>query len=180
MKTSLMRALLALSMPFVCVAALAAEAAAPPFDAKIVTKKGDDAVAIKQEGDKVILSVTSRTGIGKATVTPAAKWPKTVVLRLHLRGLESLRLSDGRTTLEAAVSSHGDGAVRLSLRDGNNEKPIDAKSPYWTEIRILDGQGQPVKKLPPTDGCFELEIPQALLQGEAKPLELFWIDFYRG
>jgi len=152
----------------------------PPFDPKIVTKKGDDAVAVKREGEKVILAVTSRSGIGKATITPAAKWPKMAVLRLHLRGLESLRISDGQTTLEASVSSHGDGAVRLNLRDGNNEKPVDAKSPYWTEVRILDAQGKPVKKLPLQDGCFELQIPSALLPGEGKTLELFWIDFYRG
>lgn len=164
---------------FLATPAVAA-AELPPFEPKIVVKKGDDAVAVKREGEKVVLSITSRSGIGKATVTPAGKWPKTVVLRLHLRGLESLRISDGRTTLEGAVSSHGDGAVRLALRDGNDENPVDAKSPYWTEVRILDGEGKPIKKLPPADGCFELLVPQALLPGEGKPLELSWIDFYRG
>lgn len=174
------RLLMALSVAIVCAGALANEAPAPPFEPKIVTKEGDDAVAVKREGEKVVLAVTSRSGIGKATITPAAKWPKMVVLRLQLRGLESLRISDGRTTLEVSASSHGDGGVRLSLRDGNDEKPVDAKSPYWTDVRILDGQNKPMKKLPPADGCFELELPAALMPGEGKPLELSWIDFYRG
>jgi hypothetical protein len=152
----------------------------PQFDAKVVTKNADDSVAIKHDGEKVVLAITSPRGIGKATVTPAAKWPKTVVLRLHLHGLESLRISSGQTTLAASASSHGDGATRLYLIEDGKEKPIDAKSAYWTELRILDAKGKPVKKIPLTDGYFELEIHSPLLQGEAKPLELSWIDFYRG
>ena len=91
--------------------------------------------------EKVILAVMrAAASIGKATITPAAKWPKTVVLRLHLRGVKSLRISDGRTTLEVAVSEPRRRRARWASADGNDEKPVDAKSPYWTEVRILDGE----------------------------------------
>ncbi len=48
------------------------------------------------EKDIATLDVSSPSGIGDATVTlTKGKWPTTVVLRLHLRGLESVAVSNG-------------------------------------------------------------------------------------
>ena len=158
--------------------ALAAETQ-PAFD--ITTRKPEDRVAVAAAADGVIFTVSSRSGIGSATITPqGAAWPKSVVVRLRLAGLESLRISQAKTTLSAAVSSHGDNRTTLQLLEADKEKQIDRNSPYWTEIKILDAQGKPTRKVPVKDGYFELTLPARLLRGEPKSLSLSWIDFYRG
>ena len=62
------------------------------------------------------------------------------MLRLHLKGLENIKVSNGKVTMEAAVSSQ-DGKVRL-WKDGKEDSPLDAKSPYWMEIRIVGHDGK--------------------------------------
>ena len=135
---------------------------------EVSTKKADDRVKVETPKGRVVLSVTSPSGIGSATIRPVAgTWPGDVVLRLRLRGLESLTVSDGKVTL-AGSASHDGG--RLFLKDGDREKNLDKGDPYWTEIRV-SGTGA---------GQFELMLPAALLKDSDKALTVSWIDFYRG
>jgi hypothetical protein len=53
------------------------------------------------------------------------------MLRLHLKGLENFKVTNGKVTLEAAVSSQ-DGKVRL-WKDGKEDSPLDS------EESVLDG-----------------------------------------
>jgi len=58
-------------------------------DFAVAVKRGDDRVDICAESGRVVFTVSSPRGIGAATITRRkAQWPKTVVLRLRLRGLE--------------------------------------------------------------------------------------------
>ncbi len=145
----------------------------------IKCKKDDDTIVATTDDGKTILSVTSKSGIGSATVArQAGSWPK-IVLRFYLRGLEGLHISNGLVKLDADLCSQGDGK-RLNLtQDGKKGPPLAPASPYGLDIHILDAQGKPAKKLPKDGGYFEVAIPPALLTGDAKQLTLEWVDFYR-
>ncbi|MEI6654259.1 MAG: hypothetical protein WCP45_05790 [Verrucomicrobiota bacterium] len=119
-------------------------------------------------------------GIGRATVScDADQWPQAVILRVHLRGLESLSIANAGVELKASVLSHGEHPTLLHLWQAGKEGPALAKdSPYWIAIRRLGPDGKPVAGLPPAGGWFEVDIPKAFLTN-AKQLKLSWIDFYR-
>jgi hypothetical protein len=155
------------------------KAATPPIAVEVKTKKADDRVEIKVQGDAATCDVFSPSGIGSATLTsPDGRWPTTVTLRLHLRGLESLTVSNAKTKLTASVESHGAYAKHLDLSDEGKDAP--PPRPAGTEIRVLDSAGKPIPGLPDASGSFEITLPKVLLEGQPKTLELRWIDFYRG
>ena len=52
------------------------------------------------------------------------KWPKVVALRLHLKGLESVRACNGMATLDAAVSVQDGKPTVRSWKDGK-------RTPCW-------------------------------------------------
>jgi hypothetical protein len=159
--------------------ALAADG--PASDLDITLRKPADRAAASTDGQAKILTVTSPSGIGGATITPkAGKWPETVTIRLRLGGLESLTVSNGKATLSTSVSSHGDGKAEVHLTESGKQKSIDSKSPYWMELRVLDAKGNPTKKIPVQDGYFEFTVPKALMGDGIKSITLNWIDFYRG
>jgi hypothetical protein len=64
-------------------------------------------------------------------------------------------------------------------KDGKEDAPLDEKSPLWTDIRIVGGDGEPAKELPLKDGFFEMALPKALFEGNPKSITLNRIDFYR-
>lgn len=148
----------------------------PPF--KIATKRENDRVEVKTEKDKVVFSVHSPFGISKAVIERAGeKWPNAVVLRLYLKGLEDFSVSNNTVKLEASVSSQ-DGKVRL-WKDDKEDTPLDAQSPYWTEIQMVGSDCKPAKTIPLKDGYFEMQLPKAFFEGNPKSITLNWIDFYR-
>lgn len=147
-----------------------------PF--KITTKRNDDKIVATVESDKAVISVRSPVGISLAVIERISEqWPDTVILRLHLKGLEGLKISKGKITLEAAVSTQ-DGTVRL-WEDGKEDSTFDSGSPYWTEIRLISKDGKPTNGVPSDDGYFEMQLPGALLEGNPKSITINWIDFYR-
>jgi hypothetical protein len=123
--------------------------------------------------------VKSPSGISHAVIERQDDaWPKTIILRLYLKGLESFRVSNGKVRLDAAVSSQG-GKVRL-WKDGKEDAPLDEKSPFWAEFRIVSGDGKPARELPLKEGYFEVTLPRAFFEGSPKSITVNWIDFYRG
>jgi hypothetical protein len=158
---------------------VAAEGDQPTF--KITTKKQDDTVEVRADKDKSIFAVKSPSGISQAVIErQEGDWPKAVALRLHLKGLESFRVSNGKVRLDAAVSiQEGKAKVRL-WKDGKEDAPLDEKSPFWTDIRIVGSDGKPARELPLKEGYFEVRLPRALFEGNPKTVMVGWIDFYRG
>jgi hypothetical protein len=147
---------------------------------KVTTKRKDDRVEVKAEKDRTVFAVKSPFGISQAVIERQEDtWPQAVVLRLHLKGLESFRASNGKATLDAAVAIQ-EGMVKLRLwKDGKEDAPLDEKSPLWMDIRIVGGDGKPARELPLKDGYFEVALPTALFEGNPKAITLTWIDFYR-
>ena len=80
---------------------------------KITTKRADDMVDVEVKNASMVFSVHSPFGISQAVIeSTSGTWPDTVMLRLHLKGLESFKVINGEITIEAAVSSQ-DGQVRI-------------------------------------------------------------------
>jgi hypothetical protein len=151
-----------------------------PARFKITTRRNDDSVRVRANKDKAVFDVRSPFGISQAVIERRqSAWPKVVVLRLHLKGLSNFRVSNGKVRLDAAVAmEEGKTKVRL-WKDGKEDAPLDDKSPLWTDIRIVGGDGKPARKLPLKDGYFEVKLPKGLFEGNPKSITLNWIDFYR-
>jgi len=148
----------------------------PPF--KITTKRDNDRVEVMTDKNKAILSIRSPFGISNAAIERTGeKWPDAVVLRLHLKGLENFKASNGQLKLDAAVSSQS-GKVRL-WKDGREDDSLDATSQYWMDVRMVGGDGKLAEVIPLKDGYFEMQLPRALFEGNPKTITVNWIDFYR-
>ena len=146
---------------------------------EITTCKEEDNVTAQVNGDTVIYTVASPSGIGGATITPWKGWPKKIVLRLNLGGLESLGVSNGKIELHASVLSHSRNPTLLSVKEGDAVKKPEKGSAYWTEIQTFDAKGKPVQGLPEEGGYFEIQLPAAFFEAKPKSLTIGWIDFYR-
>ncbi len=145
---------------------------------KITTKRDNDKVEVKVEKNKTIFSVHSPSGISQTVIERThGTWSDIVMLRLHLKGLENFNVSNGKVTLEAAVSSQ-DGNVRL-WKDGKEDSTLDSKSPYWIEIRMVSDVGKEATTIPLKDGYFEMQLPKTFFEGNPKSITVNWIDFYR-
>lgn len=143
----------------------------------IETKKPADRIEVKLETDIATFMVSSPSGIGRATITTAkGEWPTTVVLRLHLAGLEHLAISNGKVRLSGSVQSQSGTAARRRLTDdgSNEERTVEPA------IEVFDANGQPSSGLPGRGGYFQITLPKELLTGRPRRLEVEWIDFYRG
>jgi hypothetical protein len=165
----------------VCLSSLAlAGDDTQPARFKITTRRADDAVEVRFEKDRTVFSVTSPFGISQALIERTDDvWPRAVVLRLHLKGLESFRASNGKVRLEAAVSIE-DGKPKVRLwQDGKEDATLDDKSPYWMDVGILTGDGKPTREIPREGGYFEMTLPKAFFEGNPKSITWNWIDFYR-
>jgi hypothetical protein len=133
----------------------------------------------------MLIEIRSDGGIGGASITWGAGDAPAVppVLRLHLRGLEELRLSSGGTVggVETVVSvaSTVPHTVRQSTRsEGEAElRPIGEGDPAWLEVAWWPG-GE-AAAFPLQDGYFDVTIGDARLTQEGTRLDLRWIDFYR-
>ena len=142
-------------------------------------KEGDE-IAVIPSADAVTFAVTSKRGIGSATIRrTSGSWPDRVVLRLHLSGLESFSVGSDSLKLNISMLSHGTFPVLQTLRHEGQTKhpPLPKDSGYHADLRVLDAQGEPVKGLPPKGGYFEITLPRPLL--DQPELQLQWIDFFR-
>jgi hypothetical protein len=156
-----------------------AEEPGTPF--RVTTRKAEDRLSIKRQGDRVVFTVLSASGIGGAAITRQdERWPGVVVLRMRLKGMERLQVGNGKVTLSASVSSSGEHRTILGLSEGDRkEVPVERRSPYWTEVRILDTQDRPSRDIPLKDGVFEVTLPRALFASDPRTITLDWIDFFR-
>ena len=140
----------------------------------------DDSVEVRADKGETVFAVKSPIGISQAVIERREDtWPKAVVLRLHLKGLEGFRASNGKLTVDAAVSIQEGKTKARQWKDGKEDAPLDEKSPLWLDVRIVGGDGKPARELPLKGGYFEMALPRALFEGNPKSVTLAWIDFYR-
>jgi hypothetical protein len=140
----------------------AGSATLPHADAfRIQCRKPADHVAVTVGADTTTFTVISPSGIGSASIErTGAAWPASVILRLDLKGLEGIVISNGQTRLSGSVDRNG--VTRLEA-DGTGE--IAKGNPLWMEIKR-------------DQGGLKMAIPQAMLK-TAKTLMIEWVDFFR-
>lgn len=161
--------LLALS----CFALLSLTACAPSSASsergtyKAVPLRGDPGITFSTTSDMLLIDVTSPTGIGSAAVEKTSgQWPGKIVMRLHVKGLESFTFQYADIRIDASVSSHGDNAISEAYQRSGTKGKVAPGDPYWIAIT-------------PGAGYFDLEAPADFVKsGEAK-FTIEWIDFYR-
>lgn len=153
------------------------ESRAPVFTAA-AEGDGND-LKVSAEGEIVVIEVRSRSGIGAATVELVSGTPpETIVVYLHVNGLESFRLSYAQTVITAEVSSDASRGIlqEVSSPDGGT-RPLTSDSPLWLDIRVVSEQATPV--IPLQQSYFEIRLPQRLLSDRQRSFAIGWIDFYR-
>jgi hypothetical protein len=154
----------------------------------VVIEPGKDDISgdIHYESDMTIIDLRSKSGIGSVDISydPGSQSPD-LVLRLHLRGLENLRLQAGDTTVEASVSSSHPHETRQSAASENGGSvEMNSTDPLWLNIMIVNNDTSEQVKIPLEDGYFQVAIPQEVFPGEHdseedRLLSVSWIDFYR-
>src|SRR5262245_41481322 len=119
---------------------------------KVTTKRKDDTVEVRAIKEKALFIIKSPFGISQAVIERVGeKWPETVVRRLHLKGLENFRVSNGKVAINAAAGIQ-EGKTRVRIwKDGKEDAPLDQKSPFWTDIRSIGRDGKAAKELPIKD-----------------------------
>ncbi|MCM2370522.1 hypothetical protein [Aporhodopirellula aestuarii] len=179
-RTSMLVATFTTVISTACMVLVSAnEDAASPFS--ITVRHVDDSIKVQSEDERTIFSIRSPRGIGQAEIRRETdSWPQHVVLRLHLKGLEGFRISNGAVTLHASVSSHGANPTIRSWKDNDETVTLDSESPYWMNLKLLDQNGEPTRDIPQGKGVIEIQLPTAILDGKPEKLTIHWIDFYRG
>lgn len=147
---------------------------APPFQATVV--RADSGIRFLSEDGTTVFDVTSKSGIGKATIKRKEEgWPKKVLLRLHLGGLESFKVGQKEFAIEWSVASTGKNEATVSLVSGKRVATLAKDSPHYSEVRIVGGE----RKIPLKDGYFEVALPPKFFEDNPQEIRLEWIDFYR-
>jgi len=152
--------------------------------------------AVQPARCRVVLAVHSERGIGSAIVTRRGPtWPGELVIRWHLRGLESFELQTGQGELAGSLGEEA-GQLRSRLwRDGREERLLQPGEDWFTTLRVCqtppiaagppqaERAGKPAggfgRRLPLENGHLEMRVPGGLLAGETPRLELRWVDFHR-
>lgn len=146
----------------------------PAFHATV--GRANTRIRFLSEGEKTIFDISCKFGIDKATIRRESdEWPKVILVRLRMSGLESFTVDNDKAVVEWSVSSTGKNTKRVSLRRGREEASLDEKSPYHTHVRIVGGNGT----IPLKGGYFEVPLPAKLFEDNPKQVVLRWIDFYR-
>ena len=157
----------------------------------VTLDKADDSATVTTDSGRVVIDVTSASGIGGLTVT-TGEWPEEVIVRLRVRGLEGLTIRYGDFIIATGVSSSGQpSALTLSVVDaeGNVQSASPSADIYYPDILAVTPDGttavgplaageRPTFPLP-EGGAFEIALPAHFHQDDFPSFSLQWIDFYR-
>ena len=128
-----------------------------------------------QEPNTVICEVTSAHGIDRATIHRLRpEWPQSIVLRLRLKGLESLKVTAKKTTIVWTVSSSSDQRTQTVQNANGQELSIAENSPLFAKVKLVGEQRRPLQ-----NGYFEIKLPKQLFADNPDYIRCEWIDFYR-
>ena len=167
-----------LSFLLVSCAGVPASAQSGEPDFIVTPKNKDDRVNIQHQNGTTLIDVESPTGIGSAKFElESGNMPEQVVLRLHLQGLEEIRLTSSQTSIAASVSNSDPSQVHQRIAAASINTPILPGQPLWMEIEIVSEQA--VETLPLEEGYFEVTVPRDFLQKAGNSFEAEWIDFHR-
>ncbi len=138
----------------------------------IVLKRAGDSATVTEEAGRVVVTVTSGTGIGQMTLAAKGRWPKDVTLRLRYRHekpfktLEGFEMTSSRMQVRTNSGQSGKTPFFLSADDGTFPRD-DLQPSGWLKLDIK-----------PNGDALDLRIPSNLWR-EEKEVRIQWIDFYR-
>jgi uncharacterized protein (TIGR03790 family) len=136
----------------------------PHFVCKLA--KGDDKVEIVEGKDGPVFRVASASGIGKAEVNAADKWPVRVAFQfLKLGGLEGFHVAGGGLTLEGFLKRGEKKTVFLYDKDG--KKTTDADRAVVT--LTVEAQADRIEVVVQATGAL----------ADARTWKVDWVDAYR-
>jgi hypothetical protein len=143
----------------------------------VTSKNQDDQIDIQQENN--LTTVDIHSPIGSATFELASgAMPEKLILRLHLAGLEELRLVSDQTTLASHGSSNEVFNVTgQSVIAAGNEYAITPIDPLWIKVEIVSNLTP--KTIPLMEGYFEIIVPKEFIRSAGNSFEIQWIDFFR-
>ena len=141
-------------------------------------RKDGDSVETTIVDNSAIFDIYSQIGIGDAVVTlSSGEWPKTILFRVYLTGLEEFKFAYGDTEVQVSVSSSGENVVLETVSENGETQPITKDSPFYMPIRIESENSE--LGIPLEDGYFELAAPVDFNDGEYDSFAISWVDFYR-
>jgi len=125
--------------------------------------KGDPKIVFTTSTESLLIDIASPTGIGSALIEKASgQWPPKVVLRLHVRGLESFKFKYGAKTVEVSVSAQ----TREVLVQEGQITTLGPSDAYWMNVTR-------------NPGYFDIEAPADFMKTGENKFTIEWIDFYR-
>jgi hypothetical protein len=128
--------------------------------------KGDPRIVFTTSNEMLLIDITSPTGIGSAAIEKTSgQWPPKIVMRLHVKGLESFKFHYGSNTVEISVSSTTK-AVRETLVQDGMMSTLGPNDDAWMNVT-------------PNSGYFDIEAPAGFLKSGENKFTIEWIDFYR-
>ena len=147
--------------------------------ASVVTTGAGDSVNLLGSDDMLVVEISSERGIGNASLAldPAAL-PETLLLRLHLHGLEQLTVDNGAQQMAIAVASSPPYAVTQTLTGTEGSQPLQEGDDLWAAVTLVTDDGS-APAIPLQDGYFDVLLPAGLVDAGHASLEIAWVDFYR-
>jgi hypothetical protein len=153
-----------------------AQSGEPVF--QITTKNKDDQVSIQYQNGIAFIDVHSPVGIGSATFElESGPMPAEIILRLHLKGLEEIRLTSSQNNIAASVASSDTSNINQRIIAPGSESPLLPNHPLWMQVEIISEL--PEKSIPLEEGYFKITMPKEFIQNAGNSYEIEWIDFYR-
>jgi len=144
----------------------------------ITAKNQNDQINVQYVNGVTVVDVQSPTGIGSAKLElESGDMPEDMLLRLHLQGLEEIRLISDQVVIVASGSSSEPFVINdQRVISSGSEYSITPIDPLWMKIEIISDQA---KKIPLEAVYFDINIPRAFLRNAGSSFEIQWIDFYR-
>ena len=133
-----------------------------------------DRVEVVADRERQRVIIQSPRGISEVILERlTGTWPAAVLVELRLKGLESLTVSGGEWTVQAAVPAGNDrGGIRQWVPP-DEQVVLTANDPLWLDLKLLPEQDNE------TVGGFEWTIPWGLRQANPRQIRVNFIDFYR-
>src|SRR5262249_34290244 len=151
------------------------EAKEPTYKVVDVQKTADTVVAQKEK-DRTVFVVTSKSGIGDATIVlTGGEWPENVTLRFRYSKdsvfdmLEDLRMYTDRVVVVGAQKTSGRMRFCFTGPDVNQDviEPGGREPAGYLDVRVQAGK----------EG-MDVTLPAHMLRGSGK-VRVTWIDAYR-
>lgn len=140
---------------------------------QVVLDREGDTVQIQAEPERAVVILTSRSGIGRATITPGNQgFPRDIVLRLKYQGgrpfktLEGFDMTSSRMQVRSSSGQSGKAPFFLAGDEGKFSND-DVNPSGWLKLEFK-----------PHGDDLDVIFPSHLWRDEKK-VHIQWIDFYR-